>query len=206
MLVRLKQDFIGSSAGKVLDVSEVDARTLLECGIADAAGDEALSPVITKAMEAAMTKVSDSVGQIIDTTLKRFQEAQDQARRNSVPAIFGAQGDGDAKRNFGDWLRHAITATTGKPHDAMQAADYLEKTYKQSSFQTKAALGESSGVTGGYTVPTQFAEQIQLLMAEDTFVRPRAFVQPMTSAVMQIPYLDVTTAQAAGVSAFFGGM
>src|SRR5947209_17719508 len=43
-------------------------------------------------------------------------------------------------------------------------------------------------------------------MAEDTFVRPRAFVQPMTSAVMQIPYLDVTTAQTAGVSAFFGGM
>ena len=71
MLVRLKQDFIGSSAGKVLDVSEVDARTLLERGIADPAGDEALSPVITKAMEAAMTKVSDSVGQIIDTTLKR---------------------------------------------------------------------------------------------------------------------------------------
>src|SRR6266404_1945272 len=206
MLVRLKQDFIGSSAGKVLDVSEVDARTLLERGIADPAGDDALSPVITKAMEAAMTKVSDSVGQIIDTTLKRFQEAQEQARRNSVPAIFGEQGDGDLKRNFGDWLRHAITATTGKPHDAMQAADYLEKTYKQSSFQTKAALGESSGVTGGYTVPTQFADKIQLLMAEDTFVRPQAFVQPMTSAVMQIPYLDVTTAQAAGVSAFFGGM
>ena len=88
MLVRLKQDFIGSSAGKVLDVSEVDARTLLERGIADPAGDEALSPVITKAMEAAMTKVSDSVGQIIDTTLKRFQEAQEQGRRNSVPAIF----------------------------------------------------------------------------------------------------------------------
>jgi HK97 family phage major capsid protein len=206
MLVRLKQDFIGSSAGKVLDVSDADARTLLERGIADPAGDEALSPVIAKAMEAAMTKVSESVGQIIDTTLKRFQEAQEQARRNSVPAIFGTQGEGDPKRNFGDWLRHAITATTGKPHDAMQAADYLEKTYKQSSYQQKAAMGETSGVTGGYTVPTQFAEQIQLLMAEDTFVRPRAFVQPVTSAVMQIPYLDVTTAQAAGVSAFFGGM
>src|SRR5262249_43272984 len=37
-------------------------------------------------------------------------------------------------------------------------------------------------------------------------IRPRAFVQPMISAVMQIPYLDVTTAQAAGTSAFFGGM
>src|SRR5438132_10403722 len=206
MLIRLRRDCIGSTGGKVLDVSEADGRRLLGRGIAERAGDEALSTVIAKAMEADMTKVSDSVGQIIDTTLKRFQEAQEQARRNSVPAIFGEQGDGDPKRNFGDWLRHAITATTGKPHDAMQAADYLEKTYRQSSYQQKAALGESSGVTGGYTVPTQFAEQIQQLMAEDTFIRPRAFVQPMTSAVMQIPYLDVTTAQAAGVSAFFGGM
>src|SRR5207302_8861125 len=75
-----------------------------------------------------------------------------------------------------------------------------------SAQQQKAALGETTGATGGYTVPTQFAEQIPLLVAEVTFVRPRAFVQPMTSAVMQIPYLDVTTAQSAGVSAFFGGM
>jgi hypothetical protein len=55
-------------------------------------------------------------------------------------------------------------------------------------------------------LPSQFAEQIQQLMGEDTFIRPRAFVQPVTSAVMQIPYLDVTTVQAASVSAFFGGM
>src|SRR5438105_2418402 len=128
MLIRLKQDFIGSTAGKVLDVSDADGRTLLERGIAEGAGDDALSPVIAKAMEAAMTKVSDSVGQIIDTTLKRFQEAQEQARRNSVPAIFGAQGDGDPKRNFGDWLCHAIKAATAKPKEALDAADHLEKT------------------------------------------------------------------------------
>jgi HK97 family phage major capsid protein len=70
----------------------------------------------------------------------------------------------------------------------------------------KAALGEASGVTGGYTVPPQFAEKIMAIMAEDTFIRPRAFVQPVTSASIQIPYLDITTAQAAGVSPFFGGM
>ena len=206
MLIRLKQDFLGSAAGKVLDVSEADARTLSERGIGDPAGDDALSPVLARAMEAAMTRVSDSVGQIIDTTLKRFAEAQEQARRHAVPALFGDGGQGDPKKNFGDWLRHAIIACTGKGKDAANAADYLEKNYKQLDYQAKAALGESSGVTGGYTVPTQFAEQIQQLMAEDTFIRPRAFVQPMSSAVMQIPYLDVTTAQTAGVSAFFGGM
>src|SRR5207244_2002371 len=34
----------------------------------------------------------------------------------------------------------------------------------------------------------------------------RAFVQPMASATLQFPYLDITTAQAAGVSPFFGGV
>ncbi len=206
MLVKLKQDFIGSSAGKVLDVSEVDAATLLEKGIAEPAGDDVLSPVLARAMEAAMTRVSDSLNQVVEATLKRFREAQEQARKHAVPAIFGDAGDGDPRKNFGDWLAHAIQAATGKPREALDAAEYLEKSYQQSRFQQKAAMGESSGVAGGYTVPPQFAEQIQALMAEDTFIRPRAFVQPMTSATMQVPYLDITTAQAAGTSAFFGGM
>jgi HK97 family phage major capsid protein len=206
MLVKLKQDFIGSAAGKVMDVSEADARTLFDKGIADPAGDDALSPVLARAMETAMGRVSEGMGQIIDATLKRFQEAQEQARRNSVPDIFGARQPGDPRHNFGDWLAHAIKAATGKGRVSLEAQDYLEKTYQQGEYQQKAALGESSGVTGGYTIPTQFSDQIQLVMAENTFIRPRAFIQPMTSAVLQIPYLDITTAQAAGVSAFFGGM
>jgi HK97 family phage major capsid protein len=189
-----------------MDVADHEGEMLVKQGIADPCGHDALSPVISRAMEAAMTKVSDSVGSIIETSLKRFEEAQELARRNSLPVLFGEGNQGDPKKNFGDWLHHAIKAITGKGRETMDAADYLEKTYKQSSYQQKAALGESSGVTGGYTVPTQFSDQIQGLMAESTFFRQRAFVQPVTSAVMQIPYLDITTAQAAGTSAFFGGM
>jgi len=85
-------------------------------------------------------------------------------------------------------------------------AHYLEKTYKQSSFQTKAALGESSGVTGGYTVPPELFEQLMTIVAELAIIRPRAFVIPMAGASLQIPYLDITTAQSAGVSPFFGGL
>src|SRR5438132_6932632 len=206
MLIRLRRDCIGSTGGKVLDVSEADGRRLLGRGIAERAGRHCRSAGLGPGNEAANAKVSDSVGQIIDTTLRRFADAQEPARKQGVPAIFGDGGKGDPKKNFGDWLRHAIIACTGKGKDAANAADYLEKNYKQLDYQAKAALGESSGAAGGYTVPTQFAEQIQLLMAEDTFIRPRAFVQPITSAVMQIPYLDVTSAQAGGVSAFFGGM
>src|SRR6516225_10199958 len=89
MLIKLKQDFVGSAAGKVLDVAESEGKMLIDKGIADPAGDEALS----------------------------------QARRNSVPAIFGQSGDGDPKKNFGDWLSHAIKATTGKGREPYDAAD-----------------------------------------------------------------------------------
>ncbi len=61
-------------------------------------------------------------------------------------------------------------------------------------------------MAGGYTVPPDYRQELMALMAEDTFIRPRAFVMPMGSATMQLPYLDVTTVQSAGVSPLFGGV
>jgi HK97 family phage major capsid protein len=205
MLIKLKTAFMGNAAGKIMDVPDDEGKTVIEKGLAEPAGDDALTPIIAKATESMTDMVSKSVNTIVEATLKKFAEAQSQARKFSAPAIFGDGNDGNVKLNFGDWLQKAVVACTAKGKKALEAIDYLEKNYKQDIIQ-KAALGESSGVTGGYTVPTQFSEQIQLLMAEDTFIRPRAFVQPMTSAVMQIPYLDVTTAQAAGTPWEFGGL
>src|SRR6516164_5608725 len=106
MLIKLKQALMGSAAGKVMDVAPGEAKTLIDRGIAEPAGDDALSPVIVKAAEALTAKLSDSIGSIVDATLARFQEAQEQARRNSVPAIFGDGSQGDPRHNFGDWLSH----------------------------------------------------------------------------------------------------
>jgi HK97 family phage major capsid protein len=208
MFVTLKKDFLGQAAGKVIDVADADGQALITSGVADACAGDPLAPIIQKSMEALTTNVTKSLNSVVEITLKRFQEVQEQARKNSIPAIFGPGNTGDPKHNFADWLQHAVAACTSKGKGAFQAAEYLDKSYGQGEINArqKAALGESSGVTGGYIVPPQFAEKIMGLMAEDTFIRPRAFVQPMTSASLQIPYLDITTAQAAGVSAFFGGM
>ncbi len=70
----------------------------------------------------------------------------------------------------------------------------------------KAALAEGSGVTGGYVVPPQFIAELQTIGAEDGFIEQRAKVIPMTSYTMQLPMLDITTAQASGVSPYFGGI
>jgi HK97 family phage major capsid protein len=115
-----------------------------------------------------------------------------------VPAIFGPGGDGDPRKSFGDWALAVARNDRG----------YLEKHYgsRFNEWQTKAALAEASGVAGGYTVPPEFYQQLLAVMAEETFIRPRAFVQPMGSATLQIPFLDISTVQSAGVSPFFGGV
>lgn len=70
----------------------------------------------------------------------------------------------------------------------------------------KAALAEGSGQTGGYIVPPQFMNELLTIGAEDAFIEPRAKVVPMTSRTAQWPTLDITTAQAAGTSPYFGGI
>jgi HK97 family phage major capsid protein len=206
MFVKLLQPFMGQDAGKVIDVSEADAKALFDQKLATAAGDDVLSPVVAKAMETAMNRVSDSVNLLVETTLKKFQEAQQQTQKKSAPILFGEEGKGDPNHCFGDWLHHAIKAICGKGSEPMKAAEHLEKNYGQNAINTKAAMATTSGTIGGYTVPVEFADHIHGLIMEETFFRQRAFVQPMGASSIQIPYLDITTAQSAGATAFAGGM
>lgn len=70
----------------------------------------------------------------------------------------------------------------------------------------KAALAESSGITGGYTVPVMFSNNLLTLAIEDSVVAPRASKQPLTSRTLQVPSLDITTVPSAGNSPFLGGV
>jgi HK97 family phage major capsid protein len=198
MFVQLTKDFLGRKAGERLDVGDADAGGLITAGTAVAVTDDVITPLVSRALESALAGFTRGLDGIINATLKQFADAQAQARRSAVPDIFGPTGAGDPKKNFGDW---ALAV-------ARNDAAYLEKHYgsKFNEWQTKAALGEASGVTGGYTVPPEYYQQLQTIMAEETFIRPRAFVVPMSSATLQMPYLDITTAQSAGVSPFFGGV
>ena len=67
-------------------------------------------------------------------------------------------------------------------------------------------LGVVRDATGGYTVPPDFYQQLLTIMAESTFIRPRAFVVPMGSATMMMPYLDVTTVPTASQSRFLASV
>jgi len=71
---------------------------------------------------------------------------------------------------------------------------------------TKAALAEGSGVTGGYTVPPQFAMNLMELAVEESIVEGRASSLPLTNRTLQVPYLDQFETVSAGQSPFLGGM
>lgn len=70
----------------------------------------------------------------------------------------------------------------------------------------KAALQESSGVAGGYTVPPEFVAQLMMLAIEDSIVQPRAMKIPMSSRTLQVPVLDQFTTNGAGNSNFLAGV
>jgi len=198
MWIELLKDFLGKKAGERLHVDAGEGQSLIGSGIARAVSDDPLGPVIARGIESALAGWTRGLDAIINQTLKQFADAQTQGRRHAIPAIFGEGGTGDPKKSFGDW---ALAVARGDKN-------YLEKHYGSTfvAWQQKAALAEASGVTGGYTVPPEFYQQLQTIMAEQTFIRPRAFVVPMASATLQMPYLDITTVQSAGVSPFFGGV
>ncbi len=124
--------------------------------------------------------------------------------------LFGPTGDGVPHgKTFGDWLVQVATlgSTKTSPSAKPAAQDRLEKA-NNSTFQPwqKAALGESAGATSSYIVPPDFYNQLLALVAEMNTFRAQAFVQPMAAPTLQFPCLDVTTAQSAGTSPFFGGV
>jgi HK97 family phage major capsid protein len=199
MFVELLKDFLGRKVGEKIHVSQEESQSLIAAGIAKAVEGDPITPMISRAMESALGGFTKGLDAIINETVKKFADAQKLSHKNAVPAIFGQGGQGDPKKNFGDWCLAV----------ARKDRHYLEKHYGSQfvDYSGKAALAEASGTTGGYTVPPDFMEQLMTIVAENAFIRPRAFVTPMGSASMFVPYLDITTAPAsAGVSPFFGGV
>ena len=198
MFIQLTKAFMGKPPGERIDVSDVDAQGLVTAGIATAVpADDAINSLVQKLTGSIAESMTKSLDAVINATLTKFKEAQSQAKRHAVPAIFGEGANGDPKKNFGDWLYKV----------AKNDRATLEKDYG-STFNPwqKAALAESSGVTGGYIVPPEFYDQLLAIAAENNVFRQYAFVQPMACATLQFPYLDITTAQSAGTSPFFGGV
>lgn len=197
MYVEFLKDFLTHPTGQQIQVADDIGQDLIAKGYAREIPDPT-NGIVDRAVAAAAQRLSQSMDQVITEALKEFQKAQGQARKHAIPALFGEGNTGDPQKNFGDFCLAVARGDT----------PYLEKHYGTQfiSYSGKAALAEASGITGGYLVPAEFYKQLMEVMEEETFLRQRAFVVPMGSATLQIPYLDSTTTPTAGTSPFFGGL
>ena len=151
MFVQLLKDFMGRKAGERIDLAESDANALVTQQIAAPVTDDLITPAVQKAMETAFAGFQKGLDAVINAQLKAFADAQTKSRKSAIPEIFGVGGRGDPDgKTFGDWLLTVAKAGSRNPKLSAEGQDRLEKVYA-SSFNTwqKAAMAESSGVTGG---------------------------------------------------------
>src|SRR5262245_52375456 len=199
MFVQLTREYLGKPPGERIDVSDADARHLVESGVAVAVADDPIGPAVGRAFENALGRFSTALNGAFDNALRQFVEAQGHSRRHASPLIFGESGGDPRGKSFGDWLlcvRHNNAKRLADVYDS-RLAEWVEG---------KAAMSTTGGTVGGYTVPTEFLPRLLLAAAEQAVVRPRATVGPMAARSSQVPYLDVTNAPTAGDTAFFGAV
>ena len=127
-----------------------------------------------------------------------------------VGTVLDAEGK---SYNFGEFLGAFAEYGANGPRSP-KAMEVLDKQFgvqgirvdEKSGMIQKTALAESSGVTGGYTIPPQFVNKIMTYAIEQALVQPRASKQPLTARTVQVPSLDIVTKNGAGNSNLLGGV
>src|SRR5579862_4045040 len=119
MFVELTQEYLGNPAGKRIDVDDSDAQHLIAHGYGKAVTGDLLTPAVAQAVDGAFQKFTQALDGIVNASLKQFADAQKKSLKNAVPAIFGAGGEGDPKKCFGDFCLAVTRNDRG----------YLEKHY-----------------------------------------------------------------------------
>lgn len=138
-----------------------------------------------------------------------------QTRRFQRNAIAGQVADPSPARPVAPTVGRAPSLPSFQGFlKAVQRGDRrtLEQVYKSPYVQRpptqvrKTAMGETSGVVGGYLVPVEYTAQLLQSFEEDSFIYPRAWVVPMHGQELQAPTVNATTAQSAGTAPYFGGL
>lgn len=201
MFVELTKQHFGRPIGERIDVSEKDARQLIDQGVAKSISENPLESSISRAFEGAFSQFSNTLNSSVDHALKRFAQAQTLSRKNALPMIFG-NGEGEVKgHSFGDWLLHV------RRNDVKTLAEKYDSHFADwEGTSQKTAMSTTAGASGGYTVPSEFLPRLMQLASENAVVRPRASIVPRASRSVQVPVLDHVTAPTAGDSAMLGGL
>lgn len=223
-LFKILKPIKGKTLGEVVELNPDDmtVQTLLDGGyIEETKGVE--EGITSKALAALTQSLTDSIAPAIT---KAMEEVTTVARKG-IRIDPGEQQD-DKTKSFADFLQCVgMTGVLNEPRRNL-AAERLEKVYLAppsmdfdqryakahsaapktgpEGASYKAALAESSGITGGYTVPPEYSMRLLALAAEDTVLYGKTDNYTMAGRELIMPVLNQTTAPTAGNTAFFGGV
>lgn len=135
------------------------------------------------------------------------------------------QDEADKTKGFGEWIQAISFAEIPSIDPARKAwaaetlinvyksipnPDFAERFAKAESnkgIQYKTALAESAGITGGYTVPTEYRMELIQFKPENNVMKGFTNDFPMTSRELKMPVLDQTTPSGVvGQSNYFAGV
>lgn len=112
------------------------------------------------------------------------------------------EGGGAQWSSWGEFLKTVFNWSRGYIQDDPRLFVFDEKASKGYPIKDMA---ESTGAAGGFLVPAQYLEELQSVMAEASFVRPRATIIRIRRRQVNIPVLD-QTGTTAGQPHWYGGM
>jgi HK97 family phage major capsid protein len=140
-------------------------------------------------------------------------EGEDAHHGVPFTSLEARESEADKRRSFGEFLQD-ITAVTDRntPREAYETSQNRLANLYKSRYRDYAthggketrALNSTSGVSGGYLIPTDFQAQIRRYSTENAIVRPRATIVPMNGLEIEIPQLDASTVPTGGTAAYGG--
>lgn len=139
----------------------------------------------------------------------RSQKLADvRARANNIQQIPdpNAFSGGQAAKDWGDFGQYLLAVrAASKGQIGFKGFDKLKFFDSEMSSSERKDLAESVASSGGYLVPTEFRPELLAATIEQSIVRQRAMVIPMSRRSIEVPALkqDTTTA---GEPHWFGGM
>jgi len=146
MFVQLLQDFQGRKAGERVHVSPAEAEQLIRQGIAEVVSDDALSPLIQRAL-------SDNMTTLVEASLHKLLDGKKNKGQPPFSGL-GTSSSDDPRCGFRHLGEFALAVK-----DACQPG---KRPDDRLTLMTKAAsgMGEAFGADGGFLVPPEFSHKL----------------------------------------------
>ena len=196
MFIELTKEWQGRKPGERLDLADADGKVLIAQNEARAVENDSISAAI----DSAMKKAEENFSRAIDAKLKEFAQAAGQVAQERGAGHLRA----GRRRRSQEELRRLLPGRRPQGHALPRKALRQPASTPGTPRRPWARRAASPAATP--CRPISIASSCAII-EENTFIRPRAFVQPMASATPAVPVpRHHHRPESAGVSPFFGGV